>query len=80
MAEDTDDETISIDDFMKVDLRVARVTAAEHVDGADKLLALTLDAWHNHAVWLAMLIFMTARAAILAWQYPAVARGISVGS
>jgi methionyl-tRNA synthetase len=35
--------TISIDDFGKVDLRIARIVAAEHVDGADKLLKLTLD-------------------------------------
>lgn len=36
-------ETISIDDFAKVDLRVARIANAEHVEGADKLLKLTLD-------------------------------------
>ena len=41
-AESTDD-TISIDDFMKVDLRIARIEKAEAVEGADKLLALTLD-------------------------------------
>ena len=35
--------TISIDDFAKVDLRVARIVQAEHVEGADKLLRLTLD-------------------------------------
>lgn len=40
---DADDETISIDDFLKVKLRVARVTKAAHVEGADKLLQLTLD-------------------------------------
>jgi methionyl-tRNA synthetase len=34
---------ITIDDFAKVDLRVARIESAEHVDGADKLLKLTLD-------------------------------------
>ena len=34
---------ISIDDFMKVDLRVAKIVNAEHVDGAEKLLKLTLD-------------------------------------
>ncbi|MCK9285798.1 MAG: methionine--tRNA ligase [Rhodocyclaceae bacterium] len=34
---------ISIDDFAKIDLRVARIANAEHVDGADKLLRLTLD-------------------------------------
>ncbi len=38
-----EDDTISIDDFMKVDLRIARIDKAEPVDGADKLLALTLD-------------------------------------
>ena len=32
----------TIDDFGKVDLRVARVLAADHVDGAKKLLKLTL--------------------------------------
>ncbi len=36
-------DQISIDDFMKVDLRVAKIIKAEHVDGADKLLQLTLD-------------------------------------
>ncbi|MBM3346147.1 MAG: methionine--tRNA ligase [Betaproteobacteria bacterium] len=35
--------TISIDDFAKIDLRIARIVRAEYVDGADKLLRLTLD-------------------------------------
>ncbi len=35
--------TISIDEFSKVDLRVARIVNAEHVEGAEKLLKLTLD-------------------------------------
>jgi methionyl-tRNA synthetase len=35
---------ITIDDFAKIDLRIARIVKAEHVDGADKLLKLTLDA------------------------------------
>jgi methionyl-tRNA synthetase len=35
--------TISIDDFNKLDLRVARIARAEQVEGADKLLKLTLD-------------------------------------
>jgi len=43
VAENQDDEFISIDDFMKVDLRIARIEKAEPVEGADKLLALTLD-------------------------------------
>jgi methionine--tRNA ligase beta chain len=34
---------ISIDDFNKVELRVARIVSAEHVEGADKLLKLQLD-------------------------------------
>ena len=34
---------ISIDDFSKVDLRVARIVSAEHVEGAEKLLKLQLD-------------------------------------
>jgi len=37
------DNTITIDDFNKLDLRVARIAKAEHVEGADKLLKLTLD-------------------------------------
>ena len=35
--------TITIDDFTKIDLRIARIVSAEHVEGADKLLKLTLD-------------------------------------
>ena len=36
-------ETIGIDDFRRVDLRVARIAAAETVEGADRLLRLRLD-------------------------------------
>ena len=36
-------DTISIDDFGKVDLRVALIANAEAVEGADKLVKLTLD-------------------------------------
>ena len=36
-------EFISIDDFTKVDLRIAKIVNAEHVEGSDKLLRLTLD-------------------------------------
>ena len=42
-TDSADDEYISIDDFAKVDLRVARIAKAEPVEGADKLLRLTLD-------------------------------------
>jgi methionyl-tRNA synthetase len=34
---------ITVDEFARIDLRVARVVAAEYVDGADKLLKLTVD-------------------------------------
>ncbi|MHB8405794.1 MAG: methionine--tRNA ligase [Gammaproteobacteria bacterium] len=34
---------ISYDDFAKLDLRIARIVRAEHIEGADKLLRLTLD-------------------------------------
>jgi methionyl-tRNA synthetase len=34
---------ISIDDFTKVDLRIAKIVNAEHVEGAEKLLKLSLD-------------------------------------
>jgi methionyl-tRNA synthetase len=36
-------ETIDFNDFAKIDLRVVRIAKAEHVEGADKLLQLTLD-------------------------------------
>jgi methionyl-tRNA synthetase len=34
---------INIDDFTKIDLRIAKIVNAEHVEGSDKLLRLTLD-------------------------------------
>lgn len=34
---------ISIDEFSKVDLRIARIANAQHVKGADKLIQLTLE-------------------------------------
>lgn len=34
---------IKIDDFVKVDLRIAKIVNCEHVEGSDKLLRLTLD-------------------------------------
>jgi methionyl-tRNA synthetase len=45
-AKNTDGENngyINIDDFAKIDLRIARIVEAGPVDGADKLLRLTLD-------------------------------------
>ncbi len=43
LAADPVAATISIDDFNKVDLRIARITEAQRVEGADKLLKLSLD-------------------------------------
>ncbi|MCM5678864.1 methionine--tRNA ligase [Schlegelella sp. S2-27] len=36
--------TIGIEDFAKVDLRIAKIINCEYVEGSDKLLRLTLDA------------------------------------
>jgi len=41
--QESDADEITIDDFAKVDLRVARIEKAEPVEGADKLLQLTLN-------------------------------------
>lgn len=35
--------TISYDDFSKLDLRVAKILSAERIEGADKLLKLTIS-------------------------------------
>ncbi len=43
VKQDPISETISFDDFAKIDLRIARIVQAEHVDGAQKLLQLQLD-------------------------------------
>ncbi|MEW6513737.1 MAG: methionine--tRNA ligase [Pseudomonadota bacterium] len=37
------EQHISIDDFGKIDLRIARIANAEHVEGTEKLLKLSLD-------------------------------------
>ena len=42
-ADSAGGDPISIDDFKKIDLRVALIANAEHVEGSDKLLKLTLD-------------------------------------
>lgn len=39
----TESDYIQIDDFAKVELKVAKIVAADFVEGADKLLQLTLD-------------------------------------
>ncbi len=43
LSADPISETINFDDFAKIDLRIARIVKAEHVEKADKLLQLTLD-------------------------------------
>jgi methionyl-tRNA synthetase len=43
LASDPVSPTVAIEDFAKVDLRVARIVAAQAVEGAEKLLQLTLD-------------------------------------
>ncbi len=43
LADDPISDTIQFDDFAKLDLRIARIVKADHVEGADKLLQLTLD-------------------------------------
>jgi len=43
LARDPIAPTIDFADFAKLDLRVVRIARAEHVEGADKLLRLTLD-------------------------------------
>jgi methionyl-tRNA synthetase len=42
-ASDPINDEINFDDFAKLDFRVAKIIKAEHVEGADKLLQLTLD-------------------------------------
>ncbi len=43
LAQDPIAPEIAFEDFAGIDLRVARIDRAEHVEGADKLLQLTLD-------------------------------------
>jgi len=42
-AEATEAGEATIEDFAKLDLRIAKIVHAEHVEGADKLLKLTID-------------------------------------
>jgi methionine--tRNA ligase beta chain len=39
---------VAFDDFMKLDIRVGTVTAADKVEGADKLIRLELDLGDEH--------------------------------
>ena len=44
VASATDQKTIAMDDFAKLDLRIGKVLACEFVEGSDKLLRFELDA------------------------------------
>ena len=39
----SEDEKIAIDDFMKIELRVAKIIEASEIEGADRLLKLQVD-------------------------------------
>ncbi|MBY0578471.1 MAG: methionine--tRNA ligase [Burkholderiales bacterium] len=41
-------DTISLEEFSRIDMRIAKIVAAEHVEGAEKLLKLTLDIGIGH--------------------------------
>lgn len=43
LAADPISDIINFEDFAKIDLRIAKIVKAEHVEKADKLLQLTLD-------------------------------------
>ena len=64
----SDDAYITIDDFAKVELKVAKIVNAELVEGADKLLRLTLDVGDHER-----LVFSGIREA----YDPAISRGAS---
>ncbi|MGY8822817.1 MAG: methionine--tRNA ligase [Candidatus Latescibacterota bacterium] len=75
--------SISIDDFAKVQLRVARVTAAEKVEKADKLLKLSLDLGDEQrtvvsgiAQWYKPEDLLEKRVVLVANLKPAKLRGI----
>lgn len=56
-------DTISYEDFAKLDIRIATVVGAELVEGADKLLKLTLDVGEEVGE-------RTVMAGIKAWYQP----------
>ncbi len=43
LADDPVQDTITFDDFAKIDLRIALIKHADFVEGSDKLLKLQLD-------------------------------------
>jgi methionyl-tRNA synthetase len=56
---------VTVEDFAKLDLRIAKIVAAEIVDGADKLLKLTLDLGDGHRT-----VFAGIRSAYAPEQLP----------
>ena len=58
-----DGATIEFEDFAKVDLRIVEIVAAEHVEGADKLLRLTLSLGDEEAGGAARQVFAGIKAA-----------------
>lgn len=51
LSKDPISDTITYDDFAKIDLRIAKIVKAEHVKGADKLIQLTLDIGEDRNVF-----------------------------
>ncbi|MBP9782079.1 methionine--tRNA ligase subunit beta [Candidatus Woesebacteria bacterium] len=60
-------DQITYDDFVKLDIRIATVIAAEPIEGADKLLKLTLDVGDPETGGLGQ---RTIAAGIKAWYQP----------
>lgn len=60
-------DQISFDDFIKLDIRIATVIAVDLIEGADKLLKLTLDVGDPESGGLGQ---RTIAAGIKAWYQP----------
>ena len=50
---DTEQNFATIDDFAKLDIRICKIVKAERIEGADKLLRLTLDEGGSERIILA---------------------------
>jgi methionyl-tRNA synthetase len=75
--------TISIDDFVKIDLRVAQIVVAERIPKADKLLRLEVDLGYERrqilsgiAEWYTPEELVGRRIAIIANLAPRKMRGL----
>jgi methionyl-tRNA synthetase len=75
-------ETISYEDFAKLDLRTARILQAEPIEGADKLLKLTIDLGEERQIVAGMAKHYTPEELVgktiivIANLEPAVIRGV----